>query len=41
MNSFGQYIGTNDEFYQPNADPNINNTEWKPIKQQYQLDVWM
>ena len=35
MNSFGQYIGTNDEFYQPNADPNINNTEWKPIKQQY------
>ncbi|UZR99189.1 hypothetical protein [Chondrinema litorale] len=33
INSFGQYFGTNDEFYKPNADPNINNVEWKPLKQ--------
>ena len=29
MNSEGEYIGTDDQFYNPNTDPNINNTEWQ------------
>lgn len=29
MNSDGQYIGTDDQFYDPNMDPNYDNTEWQ------------
>jgi len=34
VNQFGQYFGTNDEFYNPERDPNVNHQEWK--KMQYQ-----
>jgi len=29
INQFGEYIGTNDEFYNPAMDPNVNNYEWR------------
>ncbi|WP_020532960.1 hypothetical protein [Flexithrix dorotheae] len=29
MNSNNEYIGTDDYFYNPNQDPNMNNTEWQ------------
>lgn len=32
MNTFGEYIGTNDEFYNPAQDPNMNQVEWKKVK---------
>lgn len=32
MNTWGEYIGTNDEFYDPAQDPNMNQVEWKKVK---------
>lgn len=29
VNSYGQYYGTNDEFYNPANDPNVNHMGWK------------
>lgn len=29
VNTFGQYFGTNDEFYDPAQDPNMNHMEWR------------
>ncbi len=31
MNQFGKVIGTNDEFYNPQRDPNVNNQEWRRV----------
>jgi hypothetical protein len=31
MNANGEYIQNNDAFYNPNADPNINNQEWNEV----------
>jgi hypothetical protein len=31
MNTWGEYIGTNDQFYDPNMDSNINNQEWRKV----------
>ena len=31
MNQFGEYFGTNDEFYDPARDPNRNNMEWRKV----------
>lgn len=31
MNTWGEYIGTNDNFYDPNMDPNKNNQEWERV----------
>lgn len=33
MNSNGEYFGTNDEFYNPATDPNMNHLQWKRIQQ--------
>jgi hypothetical protein len=32
MNEFGQYFGTNDEFYNPERDPNVNHLNWKKVQ---------
>jgi hypothetical protein len=32
MNQFGQYFGTNDEFYNPERDPNVNHQEWRKVQ---------
>jgi hypothetical protein len=32
MNEFGQYFGTNDEFYNPERDPNVNHMNWKKVQ---------
>lgn len=32
MNQSGQYFGTNDEFYSPERDPNINHQEWRKMQ---------
>ncbi len=32
MNNYNEYIGTDDEFYKPNMDPNVNNTEWRAVE---------
>lgn len=32
MNEFGQYFGTNDEFYNPERDPNVNHMNWKKVR---------
>jgi len=29
-NTFGEVIGSNDEFFNPERDPNLNNQEWRP-----------
>jgi hypothetical protein len=34
MNQYGEYIGTNDEFYRPNQDPNVNHQEWRKVQRQ-------
>ncbi len=34
MNQFGEYFGTNDEFYNPERDPNLNNQEWRRVQYQ-------
>lgn len=34
MNRSGEYIGTNDEFYNPERDPNVNNQEWRRVQTQ-------
>lgn len=34
MNQYGEYIGTNDEFYQPERDPNVNNQDWRRVQTQ-------
>ncbi len=31
INGSGQYFGTNDEFYNPAQDPNMNHMEWKKV----------
>ncbi len=31
MNQFGEWIGSNDEFYNPATDPNVNNYQWRPV----------
>ena len=31
MNTWGEYIGTNDNFYDPNMDPSRNNQQWKKV----------
>jgi hypothetical protein len=31
MNQNGQYFGTNDEFYNPAQDPNVNHMQWKKV----------
>ena len=31
MNSLGEYFGTNDEFYNPAMDPNMNHVQWKKV----------
>jgi hypothetical protein len=35
MNSNGEYIGTNDAFYNPNMDPNVNNYNWTEAQEYY------
>lgn len=35
MNSDGEYIGTDDQFYDPNMDPNLNNIEWQQGQDPY------
>lgn len=32
MNQWGEYIGTNDAFYNPNMDPSINNQDWQQAR---------
>lgn len=32
MNQNGQYFGTNDEFYNPAQDPNMNHLQWRKVK---------
>jgi hypothetical protein len=32
INQFGEYMGTNDEFYNPERDPNVNNLEWRKVE---------
>ncbi|MCI4667864.1 MAG: hypothetical protein MRZ79_06860 [Bacteroidia bacterium] len=32
MNQFGQVFGTNDAFYRPENDPNINHQQWRKIR---------
>ena len=32
MNQFGEYIGSNDEFYNPAQDPNLNHLEWQQVQ---------
>ena len=32
MNNNNEYIGTDDYMYNPNLDPNINNTEWRKVQ---------
>ena len=34
MNQSGEYIGTNNEFYNPAQDPNVNNQEWRKVEKQ-------
>jgi hypothetical protein len=34
MNQFGEYIGTDDQFYNPNMDPQLNNQEWRQVQRQ-------
>jgi hypothetical protein len=36
MNNNNEYIGTDDYNYNPNTDPNLNNTEWRQIQPQQQ-----
>jgi len=31
MNTWGEYIGTNDQFYNPNMDSNKNSQEWRKV----------
>ena len=31
MNQFGQWIGSNDEFYNPATDPQVNNYQWRQV----------
>lgn len=31
VNPNGEYIGTNDPFYQPNNDPTLNNQQWQQV----------
>ncbi|UZR96614.1 hypothetical protein [Chondrinema litorale] len=38
INSNNQYIGTNDAFYNPNTDPNMNNVEWKKMPTEKKSD---
>ncbi|MEM7373660.1 MAG: hypothetical protein AAF587_33865 [Bacteroidota bacterium] len=38
MNQNGEYIGTNNAFYNPQNDPNLNNTEWREVKRK--RDNW-
>lgn len=32
MNSFGEYIGSNDEFWNPAQDPNYNGIDWRRVE---------
>ena len=32
MNQFGEYIGSNDEFYNPAQDPNMNHLQWQQVQ---------
>ncbi|MEZ5038729.1 MAG: hypothetical protein R2828_02520 [Saprospiraceae bacterium] len=32
VNVFGEYFGTNDEFYNPAQDPNMNHIEWRKVE---------
>lgn len=34
MNQSGEYIGTDDEFYNPNMDPGVNNQDWRRVQPQ-------
>lgn len=31
MNTWGEYIGINDQFYNPNMDSNRNSQEWRKV----------
>ena len=31
-NQFGEWIGSNDEFYNPAMDPNVNSYQWKAVR---------
>jgi hypothetical protein len=35
MNSFGEYMSTDDQFYNPNMDPAVNNQDWTEIAPNY------
>lgn len=32
MNQYGEYIGSNDEFYNPAMDPRVNNQQWQQVQ---------
>lgn len=32
MNQWNEYIGTDDQFYNPNMDPSVNNQDWQRIQ---------
>lgn len=35
MNSFGEYIPSDDQFYNPNMDPAVNNQDWTEVTPNY------